>query len=102
MRLVASLPRRRPSLRKAVSMVDWKVAQGKAPWMICPSRLPLLRVGPMMNVGVALMLCSDASERLALIAAKVDSRSMQAFSAVMFSFSSAAMARMPLQLRQFC
>ena len=83
-------------------MVDLKVLHGTAPSITSPSRLPLLWVGPMTNVGVALMLWSDASERLALISANVDSRSMQALSLDVSSSASATMPRTPLQPRQFC
>ena len=82
-------------------MVDSKVFQGKAPSITLPSRVSPLWVGPMTNVGVALMLCSDASERLELITATVALRSMQVFKAAVASCSSAAMVRTPLQLRQF-
>ena len=54
-----------------------------------------------MNVGVALMLWSDASERLALITAKVEFRFMQASRSAVLSFASEAIAMTPLQLRQF-
>ena len=91
-----------PKLCRALSIIDLKVLQGKAPSITLPSRLPLLWVEPTTNVGVALMLCSDASERLALIIARVASLSMQASSDVMFRPPSAAIASTPLQLRQFC
>ena len=83
-------------------MVDLKMLQGKAPSITRPSRLPSLWVGPMTNVGVALMLCSDASERLALIRVTVDFRFMQACRAAVLRSSSAAMARTPLQFKRFC
>ena len=83
-------------------MIDLKVLQGKAPAITCPSRLSSLRVGPMTNVGVAMMLWSDASERLALSTATVALRSMQFCKAAVSSYSSAAMVTTPLQLRQFC
>ena len=83
-------------------MVELKLSQGKAPSITRPFRLPLLCVGPMTKVGVALMLCSDASERLALIPATVALRSMQIFSSVVLTSCPAAMASTPLQLRQFC
>ena len=83
-------------------MVDLKVLHGTAPSITSPSRLPLLWVGPMTNVGVALMLWSDASERLALISANVDSCSMQALSLYLLRSASPAMVRTPLQPKQFC
>ena len=67
-----------------------------------PIQAAVTWVGPMTKVGVALMLCWDASERLALITATAALLSMQVCKAAVSSCSSAAMVRMHLQLRQFC